>query len=56
MIGYAIDHGENKREEDFTAVRGSFASHPVVKKIFAEQDRMQKRVKELKEQIARAEH
>ncbi len=53
MIGYAIDHGEDKREDDFTAVRGSFESHPVVKKILAEQERLQKRAKRLKEQITR---
>ncbi len=53
MIGYAVDHGEEKRKDDFTAVRGTFEENPVVKKILGEQDIIQRRAQRLKEQIAR---
>jgi NDP-sugar pyrophosphorylase family protein len=52
MIGYAVDHGEEKRKDDFTAVRGTFEEHTVVKKILGEQDIIQRRAQRLKEQLA----
>jgi len=54
MIGYAVDHGEEKRKEDFTAVRGAFEDNEVVKKILCEKDIVQRKAQSLKEQIESA--
>jgi hypothetical protein len=52
-ISYGLDQDEERRQRDFSAVRGSFEENPVTRAVMEEGERIEKRIERLKTLINR---